>query len=77
MEFKMALSSALRSAISSTKIALNHFFMNLIICYALWFYEDDPFPLMQCFWPDKEGRFPWDDGCDDYVRNAQPLLFVL
>jgi hypothetical protein len=24
----------------------------------------------------KEGRFPWDDGCDDYVRDAQPLLFI-
>jgi Domain of unknown function (DUF4262) len=45
--------------------------------YALWFYEDDPFPLMQCFWPDKKGLFPWDDGCDDYVKNVQPLLFKL
>jgi hypothetical protein len=44
--------------------------------YALWFYEDDPFPLMQCFWPDKKGLFPWNDGCNDYVRNAQPLLFT-
>jgi hypothetical protein len=44
--------------------------------YALWFYEDDPFPLMQCFWPDKKGLFPWDNGCNDYVKNAQPLLFV-
>jgi hypothetical protein len=44
--------------------------------YALWFYEDDPFPLMQCFWPDKKGLFPWDDGCDDYVKTAQPLLFM-
>jgi len=44
--------------------------------YALWFYEHDPFPLMQCFWPDKKGLFPWDDGCNHYVKNAQPLLFV-
>jgi hypothetical protein len=44
--------------------------------FALWFYEDDPFPLMQCFWPDKKGLFPWDDGCNDYVKNAQPLLFA-
>jgi hypothetical protein len=44
--------------------------------YALWFYEDDLFPLLQCFWPDKEGRFPWDNGCDDYVRDAQPVLFI-
>jgi hypothetical protein len=44
--------------------------------YGLWFYEDDPFPLMQCFWPDKESHFPWDRGCDDYVRDVQPLLFT-
>jgi Domain of unknown function (DUF4262) len=45
--------------------------------YALWFYEDDPFPLMQGFWPDKESHFPWDRGCDDFVRSVQPLLFTL
>jgi Domain of unknown function (DUF4262) len=35
--------------------------------YALWFYENDAFPLLQCFWPDKAGRYPWDEGCNDYV----------
>ncbi len=44
--------------------------------YAQWFYEDDPFPLVQCFWPDKEGRFPWDERCDAYLANSQPLLFL-
>lgn len=43
--------------------------------YALWFYESDPFPLIQCFWPDKEGLFPWDDQCNEHVRVAQPTLF--
>jgi uncharacterized protein DUF4262 len=33
--------------------------------YALWFYEQDPFPLMQCFWPDEGNRLPWEDRCDD------------
>jgi hypothetical protein len=32
------------------------------------FYEDDPFPLVQCFWPDKEQHLPWDDGCNEYVK---------
>jgi Domain of unknown function (DUF4262) len=41
---------------------------------ALWFYEGDPFPVTQCFWPDKDGRFPWDEGCDGGVRDAQPWL---
>ena len=43
--------------------------------YALWFYENDQFPLFQCFWPDKQGLFPWNDGCNDDVRVAQPVLF--
>jgi hypothetical protein len=44
--------------------------------FALWFYESDPFPVMQCFWPDKVGKFPWDPGCDAFVRDVQPLLFL-
>jgi len=44
--------------------------------YAQWFYEDTPFPLAQCFWPDKAGRFPWDAACSHSIREAQPLLFV-
>jgi hypothetical protein len=44
--------------------------------YARWFYESDPFPTLQCFWPDKAGRFPWDEGCEPFVRDAQPLLYV-
>lgn len=44
--------------------------------YALWFYDPDRFPLLQCFWTDEQSRFPWDDGCEAHVRQAQPLLFV-
>lgn len=43
--------------------------------YALWFYETDPFPLMQCFWSDENGRFPWDSECKIYARDSQPMLF--
>lgn len=43
--------------------------------YALWFYEADPFPLLQCFWSDEHGRFPWDPGCSSWARDAQPLLY--
>ena len=28
--------------------------------YARWFHESDDFPMLQCVWPDREGRFPWD-----------------
>ena len=43
--------------------------------YALWFYENDPFPMLQCFWSDEQGRFPWEPNCKSWVRDAQPLLF--
>lgn len=44
--------------------------------YAIWFYETDPFPLMQCFWSDENGYFPWDPACAAYAREAQPLLYL-
>jgi hypothetical protein len=44
--------------------------------YALWFYECDPFPMFQCFWPDKGGHFPWDSRCNQVVKERQPLLFM-
>lgn len=44
--------------------------------YALWFYETDPFPLLQCFWSDEHGRFPWEEGCCEYARERQPMLFA-
>ena len=44
--------------------------------YALWFYESEDFPLLQCFWPDKQFRFPWDDGCNEFVRTSQRTLYL-
>ena len=44
--------------------------------YALWFYENDSFPILQCFWPDKKDQFPWDEACNNYVKKVQPLLYV-
>ena len=32
--------------------------------------------LVQCFWPDKGNRLPWEGGCDDYVKSVQPLLYI-
>jgi hypothetical protein len=44
---------------------------------AIWFYDSDPtsFPLLQCFYPDMNGKFPWDAGCEQWAIDAQPLLF--
>lgn len=46
------------------------------IGYALWFYESDPFPLLQCVWSDENGHFPWHEECADYCRDAQPQLYL-
>ena len=43
--------------------------------YALWFYETDPFPLMQCFWSDENGRFPWDPECRSWARDRSAAAF--
>lgn len=38
--------------------------------YALWFHQGDRFGLLQLFWPDAEGVFPWDA-----ASSSQPLLY--
>ena len=31
---------------------------------------------VQVFWPDSQGRFPFEAGCDLHVENLQPRLYV-
>ena len=38
------------------------------------FYGERPFDVLQIVWPDRGGRFPWDDGCDPSLGTRQPLL---
>ncbi|MEV5078760.1 DUF4262 domain-containing protein [Streptomyces sp. NPDC056159] len=40
------------------------------------YYQAPPLPVMQLFWPDKEGRFPWDGQAEEYCRASQPLLWI-
>ncbi|MFV8050288.1 DUF4262 domain-containing protein [Mycobacterium sp. 48b] len=40
------------------------------------YYRAGEFPVLQVFWPDAEGRFPWDDQVQEYCRAAQPLLWI-
>jgi hypothetical protein len=42
--------------------------------YALWFYDGPHFPLWQLVWPDKEGRFPGEEGANPVMKTQQPLL---
>ena len=44
---------------------------------AIWFYDNHPasFPLLQCFYPDMNGKFPWEPGCEQWAIDAQPQFF--
>ncbi len=43
--------------------------------YANWFYGNMEYPVIQCIWPDKNSRFPWDSQFNPNWTCAQPLLF--
>lgn len=42
--------------------------------YGLWYYDGPKFPALQCFLPDKTGKFPWDPGCAKAILSMQPDL---
>ncbi len=42
---------------------------------AAWHYRSEDFPVLQCFWPDPDGHFPWMPECDADWRQDQPLLY--
>jgi hypothetical protein len=42
--------------------------------FAMWFYRPDPFPVLQCVWPDKHHRYPWHPDCHPGFRQRQPIL---
>lgn len=39
------------------------------------FYEGDTPPALQLFLPDKNGKFPWDEGVDPAIKRLQCRLF--
>ena len=41
---------------------------------AAWHYQREDFAVLQGFWPDREGRFPWHAGCASTVATEQPQL---
>ncbi|MEJ2858325.1 MULTISPECIES: DUF4262 domain-containing protein [unclassified Saccharothrix] len=44
---------------------------------ALRFYRDTPdVPFLQCLWPDREGRFPGEEGFPDDLDDLQPRLWL-
>jgi hypothetical protein len=43
--------------------------------FACWFYDNDEnsFPVLQCFYPDLQGKFPWEPGCESWAIEQQPF----
>jgi hypothetical protein len=41
---------------------------------ASWFYKGENYPVLQCVWPDKRNRFPWNEDFPDWLRSRQPIL---
>lgn len=42
---------------------------------SIWYYRGSEFPLLQCIWPDHDGKYPWDPEFRNNWVWAQPLLF--
>jgi len=42
---------------------------------AMAFYGGVDFPVLQMFWPDREGTFPWQRGFSSELYPFQPLLY--
>lgn len=81
---RMELALRLETNTKKSSLATDAIFISLIVAISLitWgglfgFYKNEPFPVLQCFWPDKEGHHPWDPACNADVVNLQPLLFEL
>ena len=47
-----------------------------LFVYARWFHGPVDFPMLQVFWPDHAGRYPWQRGFDATLAPYQPLLFA-
>jgi hypothetical protein len=43
-------------------------------CWSDWFYERQPFPMLQLVYPTTSGAWPWEDRASDDFRSAQPLF---
>ena len=46
------------------------------VLFSEWFYENSDFPVWQCFWPDKAGKYPWQKDCSRRVAKLQRLLYL-
>jgi len=69
------LYSDLIEAYSCTFKQVKQVWYNPFLGYANWFYQGLDYPVLQCIWPDKNSRYPWDSDFNPNWVWAQPLLF--
>jgi hypothetical protein len=62
-------------AYSCTFKAVNKVWYYHFLGYANWFYKGQDYPALQCIWPDKNSRYPWEPDFSANWEWAQPLLF--
>jgi len=62
-------------AYSCTFKPVNPIWCGPFLGFATWFYGGMEYPVWQCFWPDFDGRFPWEANFNEELSWAQPLLF--
>jgi hypothetical protein len=62
----------LHETLSQPEVLASHY--DAFVGQALRFYSGASFPLLQCVWPDKNGRFPWAKEAAAGFVAAQPLL---
>ncbi|MCU1244707.1 MAG: hypothetical protein JWN02_617 [Acidobacteria bacterium] len=55
-------------------VAVSREFFEDYVRPAVGFYGNDEFPALQLVWPDRAGKFPWDDEIDAQVAAMQPVL---
>lgn len=42
--------------------------------WADWYYQRQPFPILQCIWPSTNGVWPWEEAASVELKEMQPLL---
>lgn len=42
--------------------------------WANWFHGGFGYPVLQMIYPDRERRWPWEDGVTEWFRRNQPIL---
>lgn len=55
-------------------IEANDFARKEFCCWADWYYERKPFPLLQLIYPTTSGVWPWEERASEEFRAAQPLF---